>query len=66
MDELFLAISDIIREFEEKCLQLITEINDGIDQRKQERASWRRYNMPRPRQLLLDKRSKVYRCRNTC
>ena len=53
---------DLMRETAGICRQAL----EIVSKRDRQRAKWRRRNPTKPRQLLLDVRSKIHRCRNAC
>lgn len=56
------ALAETIRAI----FDIVKQALDLTASRDRERAKWRRCNAPKIRPLLLDKRSKVHRCRNAC
>lgn len=67
ISDFFNALGDVLHDM----LPMLEEIErqrliavEKIDRRNIERSKWRRMNPPVIRTLMLDKRSKVHRCRN--
>lgn len=63
------ALIDMTSALAEAIRAIVDIAKQALDltaSRDRERAKWRRCNAPKIRPLLLDKRSKVHRCRNAC
>lgn len=63
------AILDVrpyLKDVLSEAVEVGQQVLEIISSRDRERAKWRRFNAPKIRPLLLDKRSKVHRCRNAC
>lgn len=62
----FSSILQVIQEFSDEILKIWNGFLERIAGETQEQPKWRRFNAPKIHPLLLDKRSKVHRCRNAC
>lgn len=64
LDVFIRAVERFLEKIPDIVSDMIQIINNIIKQ--QNRVKWRRYKQPKPKLLLLDKRSKIHRCRNAC
>lgn len=66
-DRLMEAIASFVNETIDVLVNMADEIGEilrSIYDREKERAKWRRMTPPKIQPLMLDKRPRVYRCRN--